>query len=181
MIKLSILFLVFFIAISTMLSKTDVVSANTSTISPSIKLVKEANPASLPAGGGQVVYTYRVKNIGNVELTNITLSDDKCGAISFIGGDTNINSKLDIAETWAYQCSMSIVQTTTNFVTAHAFAGSAGVTDFASVIVTVGIVSNKLPKTGGGGFLADLINSAANITGLFGAASAAFYFKYARR
>ncbi len=157
---------------------TDTITVTLPSGSPSIKLTKEANPASLPAGGGQATYTYRIRNIGNTALNNVTLTDDKCSSISSIGGDSNSNSILDTTEVWAYQCSMNLIQTTTNFATARAYAGNIGVTDTASAIVAVG---TKLPKTGAGGFLADLINSISGITGLFGAASAGLYLKYARR
>ena len=48
---------------------------------PSIKLTKTANPTSIPYEG-TVNYTYLVENIGDVDLFNIELTDDKLGAIS---------------------------------------------------------------------------------------------------
>ncbi len=50
-------------------------------ITPSINVVKTANPAIIQAGG-TVTYTYVVTNTGDVTLTNITLNDNKIGAIT---------------------------------------------------------------------------------------------------
>ena len=53
--------------------------------------------------GKNVTWTYTVTNTGNVGLSNVTLSDDKIGAITnFVGGDTNGNTILDTTETWVY-------------------------------------------------------------------------------
>ncbi len=50
-------------------------------ITPSINVVKTANPAIIQAGG-TVTYTYVVTNTGDVTLTNIALNDDKLGTIT---------------------------------------------------------------------------------------------------
>ncbi|MFM8331299.1 MAG: SdrD B-like domain-containing protein, partial [Candidatus Methylumidiphilus sp.] len=55
----------------------------------------------IPAGG-KAVYTYVVKNTGNVELSNIQVTDDKIATLTFVGGDTDGDTRLDVNETWVY-------------------------------------------------------------------------------
>ena len=43
--------------------------------SPGIKIVKSADPTELPAGGGEVTYTFKVTNVGNVALTNVEVTN----------------------------------------------------------------------------------------------------------
>src|SRR5205807_1710557 len=43
-----------------------------------------------------------VTNTGNEPLDNVTVSDDKLGAITSFSGDTNSDGKLDTTETWIY-------------------------------------------------------------------------------
>ena len=43
---------------------------------PGIKVVKSADPTTLPAGGGEVTYTFKVTNVGNVALTNVDVTDE---------------------------------------------------------------------------------------------------------
>jgi uncharacterized repeat protein (TIGR01451 family) len=64
--------------------------------------------------GDTVVYTYTVTNNGDVPLRQITLVDDKCSPVTFVRGDTNGDSILDLTERWIYTCSAVIIQTTTN-------------------------------------------------------------------
>lgn len=90
----------------------------TSNKNPAIHVVKIANPTLLPVGGGPVIYSYAVTNVGNVPLSNVTLVDDKCSPVVFLNGDTNGNAKLDLTETWHYSCTTTITVTTTNTVVA---------------------------------------------------------------
>jgi len=45
---------------------------------PAIHVEKTASDTSLGVGGGSVTYTYVVTNTGNVPLTDVSVSDDKC-------------------------------------------------------------------------------------------------------
>ena len=78
-----------------------------------IQLVK--TPSRTVVNRGEtVVYTYTVTNNGDVPLRQITLVDDKCSPVTFVRGDTNGDSILDLTEIWLYTCSAVINQTTTN-------------------------------------------------------------------
>jgi uncharacterized repeat protein (TIGR01451 family) len=77
--------------------------------------------------GSTAVFTYRVTNTGNIALTDITLTDDNGTPANttddvtptFVSGDTNGNSALDVTETWVYQA--------TRIVTAGAYTNTATV------------------------------------------------------
>ncbi len=117
--------------------KIDCVFVNKFIPAPAINVAKSANPASLPVGGGNVNYSYAVTNPGNVTLTNITLSDDKCSPVNYASGDTNTNSQLETTETWNYTCAKNITQNTTNTATVAGKYGATNVSDTDSASVTV--------------------------------------------
>ena len=60
--------------------------------------------------GSTVTWTYTVTNPGNVAIANVVVSDDNGTAgeprddfnPTFVGGDTDGNGELDVAETWTY-------------------------------------------------------------------------------
>jgi len=54
--------------------------------------------------GDEITYIYNVSNVGDVPINNITVNDDKCGPVTFVSGDTNNNSKLDLVENWVFSC-----------------------------------------------------------------------------
>jgi len=107
-------------------------------VPPLIDLVKVPDPLALPAGPGSVTYTYTLKNIGTVPVTNITMVGDTCAPIILVSGDTNINSNLDVNETWIYTCSTTLTKTHTNIVTATGWANGISAVDVASATVVVG-------------------------------------------
>ena len=89
---------------------------------PAINVEKVANPTSLPAGGGSVTYTYVVTNVGDTALSNVTVVDDKCAPVSFVSGDTDVDSELDLLETWTFTCTTTLTVTTTNTALAEGCA-----------------------------------------------------------
>ncbi len=131
-------------------------SANPAPLVSVINVTKVAYPLSLPAEGGPITFTYRVNNPGAVPLSNVTIVDDKCSAMSGKLGDTNGNSLLDTNEVWIYTCTANLKQTTTNTVHVTAFAnGLRAVDDFALTVMVRSLVpgfSNqdvpKFPLTG---------------------------------
>jgi len=111
-----------------------------------VNITKVAYPLSLPAGGGDIAFTYRVNNPGVVPLSDVSVTDDKCGAVSGKLGDTNSNSLLDINEVWIYTCSAHLTQTTTN--TAHVTAFANGLKAVGEFTITVKVATASLPDTG---------------------------------
>ncbi len=120
---------------------------------PAIKIIKEANPTSLPSGGGNVNYSYAVTNTGNVALTNIVLSDDKCSPVNYISGDANSNDQLETTETWNYACSKNITAVTTNIATVAGKYNATDVSDTDSATVTINPPATCVSGCGGGGSL----------------------------
>ena len=84
---------------------TDTDTASVSVVDPRIAVDKSADPKSTNPGG-RVTYTYLVSNPGVGELSDVVLTDDKCSPVTFGGGDTDGDSRLDTGETWRYTCSI---------------------------------------------------------------------------
>lgn len=131
-------------------------------VPPLIDVVKVPDPLALPAGPGSVKYTYTLRNIGTVPVTDVTMVGDTCSPIVRISGDTNSDNKLDVAETWVHTCSTTLSKTHTNIVTAIGWANGISATDIANATVVVGIpvvpplihvtkVPNPLVLSAGGG------------------------------
>ncbi len=105
---------------------------------PGIKVVKSADPTTLPAGGGDVTYKFAVTNVGNVALTSVSVSDvPSCGTINLDSGDTNSNNKLDLTETWMFSCTTNVTTSTTDTATAVGFDGNTQVHDSSQAHVDV--------------------------------------------
>lgn len=104
-----------------------------------------------------VTYTKKVTNPGTVALSNVRVTDDKCGPVAYISGDTNADVRLDPSETWTYTCASRLTQTTTNTASAIGEANNLTARDFAIAtvvvaaavpITTVVPAVPKLPNTG---------------------------------
>lgn len=133
-------------------------------VPPLIDVVKVPNPLALPAGPGAVTYTYTVRNIGTVPMTDVTMVGDTCSPINLVSGDTNGDSKLGVSETWVYKCSTTLSETHTNTVVATGWANGISAVDIASANVVVGVpvvpplihitkVPNPLALRAGGGMV----------------------------
>jgi len=107
-------------------------------VPPLIDVVKVPNPLALPSGPGAVAYTYTLRNIGTVPVTNVTMVGDTCRPIVLSSGDTNNDSRLDVNETWVYRCTTMLSATHTNTVVATGWANGISATDLASATVVVG-------------------------------------------
>ena len=95
-------------------------SAFVELVTPGVQVTKLSlrpvvlDPAATAIAGPDVplrspaVYLYEVVNTGTLPLANVTIGDDVCGTPTFVGGDQNSDSRLDIDEVWEYLC----VQTT---------------------------------------------------------------------
>jgi len=113
-------------------------SAFVAPVPPLIDVVKVPSPLALPAGPGMVTYSYTLRNIGTVPVTNVTMIDDSCSPVTLVSGDTNSDAKLDVNETWKYTCSATISATHTNTVVATGWANGISATDVANATVVVG-------------------------------------------
>jgi hypothetical protein len=107
-------------------------------VPPIIAVVKVPNPLALPSGPGLVEYTYTLRNIGTVPVTNITMTGDTCSPIVLVSGDVNGDAKLDVNETWVHTCSTTLTETHTNTVVATGWANGISATDIANAMVIVG-------------------------------------------
>jgi len=108
-----------------------------------INVTKVAYPLSLPPEGGDITYTYKVNNPGVVPLNDVSVTDDKCSAMSGRLGDTNGNNKLDTNEVWIYTCTTNLTKTTTN--TVHVEASANGLLAKSSASLTVTVDTIKVP------------------------------------
>jgi fimbrial isopeptide formation D2 family protein/uncharacterized repeat protein (TIGR01451 family) len=104
---------------------------------PAIHIVKTPSVTDLPDTGGPVTYTYVVTNTGDVELSNVSVSDDKCSPVDYVSGDTNDDELLDLSETWTFSCTTTLTETTTNVATATGHDGDTAVTDDDQATVTL--------------------------------------------
>ena len=53
-------------------------------------------------------------NTGNVDLTNVVLTDAFAGGATLVSGDTNGNSILETTETWVYSADYVVTQADLN-------------------------------------------------------------------
>lgn len=135
------------------LSATDIAFAtvvvSAPVVPPLINVEKAPDRFTLPSGGGLVTYTYSVTNPGTVGLSNVTISDDLCKAISDHSGDRNDNKLLDPGETWLYACPQQISRNTINTVTVTGSANGLTATDYAiATVVVTSPVATTVPTPG---------------------------------
>lgn len=136
------------------LSATDIASANVIVglpiVPPLIHVTKVPTPFTLSAGGGYVTYTNKVTNPGTVALSNVKVTDNKCGPVTLVSGDANADAKLDVNETWTYTCRTNLTATTMNTVIATGEANGIVARDLAVATVVVAAATPMLPNTGFG-------------------------------
>ncbi|MDP3982006.1 MAG: ice-binding family protein [bacterium] len=145
-------------------------------VPPLINVTKVPNQFVFSAGGGMVTYTYKVTNPGIAPLRNVRLTDDKCGSVEYVSGDTNSDSKLDSTETWTYTCQTNLAKTTVNIVTASGEANSLTARDSAiATVVVSSALAPKLPDTGVGPNERSASWSIAMFAGIFAVLATLFY------
>jgi hypothetical protein len=88
-----------------------------------IELVKTADPTSLPAGGGNVTYTYTITNLSAVSVTLTSLVDDKLNDLEGQGtcslaGPVTLAPAGDPNDSYQCMVSTTITVETTNVATA---------------------------------------------------------------
>ena len=85
-----------------------------------------------------VQYSYILRNIGTVPVTNISMVGDTCSPIVLANGDNNGDNILQTNEVWTYHCNYFLPATHTNTVVATGWANGISATDIASATVIVG-------------------------------------------
>ncbi|GAA1953101.1 DUF7507 domain-containing protein [Microbacterium deminutum] len=96
------------------------------TFNPAIEVVKTATPTQTTPGG-EVTYTYDVRNTGDVPLAGVAdrITDDTCSPVQYLSGDQDADGLLDTPksifedaadETWRFQCTTTFDETTKNTV-----------------------------------------------------------------
>lgn len=114
---------------------------------PLITIVTVPSPlATLPFGGGEVLYTHAVTNPGVVALHDVVVTDDACAPVSVPTGDTNADNLLDPGETWTYSCRANVPVSVRNIATAEARANGFIVLGYS--FTTVQVFVPALPNTG---------------------------------
>jgi uncharacterized repeat protein (TIGR01451 family) len=108
-------------------------------INPAITLSKQAD-SSRVVTGDTVTYSYQVANTGDVPLTQVRVDDVPCGQATYVSGDTNGNSQLDITETWAFSCSQVLTTDTTNTATATGTHPGGGTVTSNTATATVDVI-----------------------------------------
>jgi len=113
----------------------------------SLSMEKSSDVSALPAGGGDVEYTYVVKNTGHGGISALALSDDQLGTITAgPSGDTNGNGILDMGETWTYSVPAHLTQTTINTATVTGMDPAGLEVSATSNAVTVTVESLPAPE-----------------------------------
>ncbi|MDN4471957.1 DUF7507 domain-containing protein [Demequina zhanjiangensis] len=91
---------------------------------PLLDITKEASELLVDAGT-PVTYTYTITNVsvcdeGDVvceldnEIIDPVVTDDMCSPVDYVSGDIEGDGRLSIGETWTYECTAVITETTTN-------------------------------------------------------------------
>lgn len=112
---------------------------------PQIFVTKAADPIALSSNSGDVIYTYRITNPGNIPLSNISIVDNKIPTLTYVSGDMNNDSLLQTEEAWVYTGRMFLTETTSNTVTAKGTGNGTTVQSIAEVTVPVSIPVAILP------------------------------------
>ncbi|MDA3935337.1 MAG: ice-binding family protein [Actinomycetota bacterium] len=113
-----------------------------------INIDKTALPTALPSGPGSVTYTYQVTNPGTVELSDVTVTDDKVDSVTYVSGDTSGDEILQPGETWIYTATTNLTETTTNVGTVTGIGAGIPTSDTATVTVVVTTPTGRvLPNT----------------------------------
>lgn len=113
---------------------------------PIIFVTKTASRLTLTQAG-PVTFTYTVTNPGTVDLSGVTVTDDKVSPVTYESGDANSDGLLQPGETWVYTGTATLRRTTTNTVTVTGNGGETAVTATAVARVVVRNGREELPTT----------------------------------
>ncbi len=88
-------------------------ATTTITQNASLTIAKEVDKTNISAPG-TLTYDITVVNTGNVDITDVVLSDDLAGVATLESGDLNSNSILETTETWVYSATYAATQADIN-------------------------------------------------------------------
>ena len=104
-------------------------STGTLVVTPDVDADTSGSGPQIPVGG-KAVFTYIVKNLGDVEISNVSVTDNRLSDLTFVGGDTDGDAKLDTNETWTYSA-QEIVTSSAEIANIGTVTGTGG-----SIVVT---------------------------------------------
>jgi uncharacterized repeat protein (TIGR01451 family) len=81
----------------------------TVTHNPSMNITADTDVTSVNAAGDVITYTVYLDNTGNIDLTNVDVSNSDVPLI-YASGDTDLDGELGIDEVWVYTGSYSVTQ-----------------------------------------------------------------------
>lgn len=96
----------------------------TTVVTPDFDADTPGSGPQIPVGG-KAVFTYVVKNTGSVEISNIAVTDNRLSGLTFTGGDTDNDGKLDLTETWTWRAE-EIVTTSAEVANMGTVTGTGG-------------------------------------------------------
>lgn len=111
---------------------------------PLINIVNEPSRSAPLLSGGGITYTYTVTNPGTVAMSNVSVTDDKCGPVSYVSGDSNSDTLLDLSEKWIFNCKTNVLISTRNVAMAEGRANGFTALSyaFANVLVSAPVLPN---------------------------------------
>jgi uncharacterized repeat protein (TIGR01451 family) len=125
----------------------DVSDSDTSDViveAPSIAVTKDP-PTQLVLIGGTATFTIRAQNTGNVDLSNVTVSDDPpCDTLTGPTGDIDGDNELDTTETWSWTCAVDNV--TADFTNTATVTGTPPIGPDVSDSDTAEVEIGRKPK-----------------------------------
>jgi len=99
-------------------------------VTPDVDADTSGSGPQIPVGG-TAVFTYLVTNTGTAEVSNVVVTDSRLTNVTFVGGDTDHDGKLDVNETWRYTASETVTSSAEicNIGTVTGNVGPTPVTD----------------------------------------------------
>jgi archaellum component FlaG (FlaF/FlaG flagellin family) len=83
-------------------------AAVSGTVSTDIEMLLLASPVALPPEGGNVTFTYLVKNVGSQYVSNVAVTNDlgtlSCATVKYMNGDLDSDGTLNPGTEWTFFC-----------------------------------------------------------------------------